>query len=68
MNPMQLFGNPKQMVMNQLKGQIDNPIFGNLIDMAEKNNTKGIEQFARNLLKQQGRDFDKEYAEFMKRR
>lgn len=68
MNPMQLFGNPKQMVMNQLKGQIDNPIFGNLIDMAEKNDTKGIEKFARNLLKQQGRDFDKEYAEFMKRR
>lgn len=43
-----------------------NPMFSNLINMAKEGNTEGIENFARNLFKEQGRDFDKEYAEFRK--
>lgn len=38
----------------------------NLIQMAQKGQTKEVEEFAKNLFKEQGRDFDKEFAEFMK--
>lgn len=51
--------NPKQMVMNMLKNN-SNPILKNLIEMAERGDKKGVEQFARNLMREQGRDFDKE--------
>ena len=42
-----------------------NPMFNNLIDMAQRGDSKGVETFARNLFKERGRDFDKEFAEFM---
>lgn len=51
---------------NTVKNNNSNPMFANLINMAEQGNTKGVEDFARNLLKEQGRDFDKEYSEFRK--
>ena len=40
-------GNPKDMAMKMLS-QNNNPIFKNLIDMANKGDTKGVENFARN--------------------
>lgn len=55
--------NIKQMVMNMLKNN-SNPIFTNLIQLAENNDTKALEQFARNYCKEQGRDFDKEMQQF----
>lgn len=55
--------NPKQIVMNMLKNN-SNPIFKNLIEMAERGDSKGVEQFARNVYKERGRDFDKEFGEF----
>lgn len=55
--------NPKNIVMNMLKNNT-NPIFANLIEMANKGDTKGLEQFARNYMKEQGKDFDKEFNEF----
>lgn len=55
--------NPKNMAM-QLLGQNNNPIFNNLIDMANKGDTKGVEEFARNFMKGQGKDFDKEFNSF----
>lgn len=42
----------------------NNPIFTNLIDMAEKGDNEGLENFARNILKEKGLDFDKEFSEF----
>lgn len=54
---------PKNIVMNMLKGNT-NPIFANLVEMAEKNDTKGLEQFARNYMEGQGKDFDKEFNNF----
>lgn len=51
---------------NTVKNNNSNPMFSNLINMAKEGNTEGIENFARNLFKEQGRDFDKEYAEFRK--
>ena len=55
--------NPKNIVMNMLKNNT-NPIFANLIEMANKGDTKGLEQFARNYMKEQGKDFDKEFNDF----
>lgn len=59
--------NPIQMLKNMiLNRQINNPIFKEVITKAQNGDAKGVEQFARNLFKEQGRDFDKEFGEFMK--
>ena len=69
-NPMQFMNmlkgikDPKQAVMNIAKNNT-NPMIKNLIDMAEKGDNQGVENFARNLYKQQGRNFDEEFGEFM---
>ena len=55
--------NPKDMAMRMLS-QNNNPIFKNLIDMANKGDSKGVEEFARNYMKSQGKDFDKEFNNF----
>jgi len=51
-------------IVKQMAG--NNPIFNNLIDMAEKGDSKGVETFARNMLKERGLDLDKELADFKK--
>ena len=68
MNPMEFMKgikNPKQFVMNMLK-QNQNPMAIQLMQMVNSGNTKQIEQFARNVCKESGMDFDKSFAEFMK--
>lgn len=55
--------NPKNIVMNMLK-ENTNPIFANLIEMANKNDVKGLENFARNYMKGKGRDYDQEFNNF----
>ena len=58
----------KQMVMNMLENQsAQNPIFANLLQLAKNNDTKGIEQFARNMVKERGLDFDTEFNNFRKK-
>ena len=73
MNPMQMiqqmFGkgnNPQQILQGMLKvmGR-NNPMIDNLIGMAQAGNGNNIEEFARNICKERGRDFDKEFGEFM---
>ena len=60
-------GNPQQMVMMMLENQgAKNPMFSNLLQMAKKNDTKAIEQFARNVMKETGLDFDEEFNNFKK--
>lgn len=54
---------PKGIVKSITK---NNPIFNNLIDMAEKGDNQGVENFARNLLKERGLDFDKEMQNLKK--
>lgn len=44
----------------------NNPIFSNLIELAEKGDNQGVEQFARNMLKERGLDFDKEMENMKK--
>ena len=56
--------NPKNMAMNMLKNNT-NPIFNNLMQMMEKGDDKGIEQFARNICKEKNIDFDKQFGDFM---
>lgn len=70
MNPMQIIRNfmtkgmtPKGIVKNMIG---NNPILGNLVEMADRGNTQGVEQFARNVLKERGLDFDKEMANMKK--
>ena len=58
-------GNPQQMVINMLQQQAGNtPMGKNLLAMARNNDSKGIEQIARNLCQQRGLDFDTEFAAF----
>ena len=67
MNPIEMLKgitNPKQFVMNNL-GIKNNPMMGNLIKMAQDGDTHGVENFARNMFKEQGKDFDTEFANFM---
>lgn len=56
--------NPKDAVMNMVKSN-NNPMIKNLVEMAEKGDRQGIENFARNLMKEQGKDFDKEFGDFI---
>lgn len=59
--------NPQQLMLSILEGQMSNtPMGANLLQLAKNNDTKGIEQIARNLSKQQGIDFDTEFAAFRK--
>ena len=69
-NPMQMMNflkgvkNPKEAVISMIKSN-NNPMVKNLVEMAEKGDNKGIETFARNMFKEQGRDFDSEIKQFM---
>lgn len=66
-NPLEmlkLIKNPQQFVINMMKNN-NNPILKNLVEMGEKNDIEGIEEFGRNLYKQNGRDFDKELNDIM---
>ena len=70
MNPLNMLkgmmgiGSPKDMAMKMLKNNT-NPIFNNLMQMMEKGDDKGIEQFARNICKEKNIDFDKQFGNFM---
>ena len=65
MNMLKNIKNPKEAVINMVKSN-NNPMIKNLVEMAEKGDNKGVENFARNFFKEQGRDFDAEINEFMK--
>lgn len=72
MNPMEIIkgfmakgGNPEQLLMKAMTGNQNIPMIGNLMNMAKNGNKQGIENFARNYFSERGRDFDKEFADFM---
>jgi len=65
MNPMALIqmlrngGNPQAILMNVMKQNTgNNPVLNNAMQMAEKNDYKGIEQLARNLGREKGVQVD----------
>ena len=57
-------GSPKELLINFMQRNNSNPMMNNLIQMAKNGDSKGVEQFARNAFKEQGRDFDKELSQF----
>ena len=59
-------GNPQAFVMNVLQqdAQKGNSIAVNLIQMINSGDSRGIEQVARNIAKEKGIDFDKEFNSF----
>lgn len=72
-NPAQLIkmirsgNNPQQLMMSVLEQRMSgNPLYENLLALAKDNNTSEIEMIARNLTKERGLDFDKEFAKFKK--
>lgn len=69
--PMQLIqmikngGNPQQLVISMLEqNSANNPVLENLLSLAKNNDKNGIENFARNMMKEKGLDFDKEFNAF----
>ena len=68
MNPTQMLQNfitkglSPQKIVEQMAG--NNPMMANLIKMANAGDTDGVEKVARNMFKEKGRDFDKEFSEF----
>lgn len=65
MNMLKGIKSPKDAVINMIKTN-NNPMIKNLVEMAEKGQNDKIEEFARNLFREQNRDFDQEFGEFMK--
>lgn len=72
MNPLDIFknfimggGNPQDALMKLISGNNTNPMVTNLVNMAKTGKTQDVENFARNMFKEKGRDFDKEFSEFM---
>lgn len=55
--------NPQQAIM-QMLSKNSNPMAQNLLKMAQNGDRQGIEQFARNVMKEQGKDFDTEFKNF----
>lgn len=60
--------NPQQLMMSILEQSAsnNNPMMANLMQLAKNNDTAAIEQFARNLAKSSGMDFDREFSNFRK--
>lgn len=72
-NPIQLFsmmkqsGNPQQFVCNLIEEKMgDNPFFSNILSLAKSGKGDEIEAIARNMMKERGLDYDKEFNSFKK--
>ena len=69
MNPIAMLQNfimkkmSPQQIINQMG--VKNPMITNLMNMAKSGDSQSVENFARNMFKEKGRDFDKEFSEFM---
>ena len=73
MNPMQILqnffgkgGNPEQLLQKAIgMSGNNNPMIANLMSLAKSGNKEQVEQFARNVCKERGIDFDKEFSAFI---
>ena len=71
MKPIELFqflrssNDPQQFILNIMQEQSKgNPLMQNLLQMAQNNQTQDIESVVRNVMKERGVDFDKEFNSF----
>lgn len=72
-NPMQIVSmirggqNPEQLLMSVLEGRAqNNPVMSNIMQLARTGDAAGIEKVARNITKERGLDYDKEFENFKK--
>lgn len=57
--------NPEQMVMSMLQQSTStNPIARNILSLAQQRDYQQIEQIVRNMAREKGIDFDKEFNNF----
>lgn len=57
--------NPQQLAISLIEQRLGStPMGANLLQLAKMNDTKGIEQIARNLMQARGVDYDKEFTNF----
>ena len=58
--------NPQQLMLNILENNMSGTPFGdNLIELAKNGKSADIEEIVRNIAKQRGVDFDKEFPHFV---
>lgn len=58
-------GNPEQAMLSMLERSAqENPFMGNLLQMARNRDAAGIENIARNIAKERGIDYDREFNSF----
>ena len=58
-------GDPQKNMLNLLQSRSqENPMFANLLSLAQSGNTQEIEKIARNIVSEKGMDFDKEFNSF----
>lgn len=58
-------GNPEQTMLSMLERSAqENPFMGNLLQMARNRDTAGIENIARNIARERGIDYDREFNSF----
>jgi len=58
-------GNPEQTMLSMLERSAQgNPFMGNLLEMARNRDSAGIENMARNIAKEKGIDYDREFNSF----
>lgn len=59
-------GNPQQVATQLIQNNFSNdPMAQNLLQMGQRGDVKGLEQFAKQYFNQQGRDFNLEMDKFM---
>lgn len=69
-NPMEMInmiknGNPQQMVMMMLEQRASqNPMFANILNLVQSGDSQGVETIVRNMAKEKGMDFDREFNSF----
>lgn len=60
-------GNPQEVLINIIEqNSQNNPVMNNILSLAKEGKTSEIENIARNMLKEQGLDFDNEFNNFKK--
>ena len=65
LNMMKNGGNPEQIVLSMLQERAaGNPMLETLLQMAQNGDSHGIEQFARNVVKEKGGNFDQQFSNF----
>lgn len=57
-------GSPKELLLNFMQQNKQNPMINNLIKAAKNGDYDKVENFARNMFKEYGRDLDTELNQF----